>query len=120
MEPILISIATALATKAATDLYDLVKGRFAKHSDATKALEAATAIEAPTERSPQVVELARVLERVEREDPEFGPLLRAEWSRTEGAIADVDQRGRINNTITGNISGGKVLQAGDIHGEINF
>ena len=119
MEPILMSIATALATKAATNLYDLVKSRFAKHPEAAAALEAATAIDAPTEESPQVVELARALDRVERNDPEFGPLLRAEWAKTEGAINRGDQRGKVNNQLSGTISG-KVMQAGDIKGNIRF
>ena len=47
-------------------------------------------------------------------DPEFERQLQVTWNH-----ADVTQRGRVNNSITGNVTG-KVVQAGDIHGNISF
>lgn len=40
-EPILVSIAAALAAKTATSLYELVTGKFVGREDAEAALEAA-------------------------------------------------------------------------------
>ena len=50
-EPILVSIAAALATKSATSLYDLVKRKFTGRKEAVAALEAAdgTAPDSPEE-----------------------------------------------------------------------
>ncbi|WP_018685799.1 hypothetical protein [Actinokineospora enzanensis] len=113
-EPVLVSIAAALAAKTVTSLYDLVKKRFADSPDAAAALAAA---EGAAEDSPQVAALAGELERTEREDPRFAEELRSRWSvESSRQVAD---HGGVVNQITGNVSG-KVLQARDIEGGVSF
>jgi hypothetical protein len=111
VDPILISIATTLATKAAGSLYDLVKSAFHRHPKAAEALEAANG--AAPESAP-VQALAERLAEVEAAEPAFREQLRTEWAKIE-----VSQRGGVNNLITGNVTG-KVVQARDITGDINF
>src|SRR5262249_44758370 len=108
-EPILISIATALATKAATGLYDLVKKKFSKDPEGTKALEAAET--APQDAEP-VKDLAERLAVAQEADPEFAEALRAAWEQRA-------ESGGVINQITGTVHG-KVVQARDIHGNISF
>jgi hypothetical protein len=109
-EPILVSIAAALAAKSVTSLYDLVKRKFAGRQEAVAALEAADS-EPPD--SPEVAALATHLAAAEAEDPTFGLELRSTWQQI---IADRDG---VINQITGNVSG-KVVQARDIEGGISF
>jgi hypothetical protein len=106
-EPILISIATALATKAATGLYDLVKKKFSKDPKAAAELEAAQ-----PDKPETIAAVAERLEAAEQADPEFAAALRAEWTQH----AD---NGGVNNQISGTVHG-KVVQARDIHGNISF
>jgi hypothetical protein len=112
VEPILISIATTLATKAAGNLYDLVRSKFAKHPAAAEELAAAVGAEPD---SAPIHALATRLAEVEAEDPEFAGRLRAAWSE----VAQQADHGGVNNQITGNVSG-KVIQAGTITGDISF
>jgi hypothetical protein len=111
MDPILIAIATTLATKAAGGLYDLVKSVFHRHPRVAAALEAASGA-APD--SAPVQALAERLAEVEAVEPAFHDELRKEWAKVS-----VNQTGRVNNSLTGNVSG-KVIQAGDITGNISF
>ncbi|GLZ36506.1 hypothetical protein [Actinokineospora sp. NBRC 105648] len=113
-EPVLVSIAAALAAKSATSLYELVKTRFARRAEAAAALEAAAGA-AP--ESTEVATLAAELEREERQDPQFQSDLRSQWD-TVATQLQADH-GAVNNQITGNVSG-KVLQARDIQGGISF
>jgi len=113
-DPILISIATALAGRAATSLYDLVKKKFAGDSKAATALEAAA--DAP-EGSAPVRDLAAELERAEQADSGFREALRAEWDRV--SLTQNAQSGGVTNQITGQVTG-KVIQARDIHGNVSF
>lgn len=108
-EPILISIASALATKAVTGLYDLVKKKFSKDPDALKALEAAEA--APGKAEP-VKALAERLEAAAVSDPAFAEALRAGWAQHA-------ETGGVVNQISGTVHG-NVLQTRDIHGNISF
>jgi hypothetical protein len=108
-EPILVSIATALATKAATGLYDLVKKKFSRDPEDTRALEAAEA--APGEAEP-ITALAERLEAAERADPEFARQLRDGWAQHA-------ETGGVVNQVSGTVHG-KVVQARDIHGNITF
>ncbi|OXM49662.1 hypothetical protein [Amycolatopsis alba] len=113
-DPILISISAALAAKAAVGLYDLVKRKFAKEPAADAALEAAVT----TPSAPGVVQvLAERLGLAERDDPEFSARLRAEWAKVSTAQKAEDAK--VINQISGDV-GGKVLQAGDIHGNVTF
>lgn len=113
-EPVLVSIAAALATKAAASLYDMVKKRFDHRAEARAALEAATA--SPDDHQ-AVQALADQLATEEAADPAFSTALRTEWTKVR-----VDQRadrGGVSNQVTGEVSG-KVLQARDIHGDVSF
>jgi hypothetical protein len=109
-EPILVSIAAALAAKSATSLYELVKRRFAGRQEAEAALEAA---DGARPDSPEVVALADRLAEEETQDPAFGVELRQVWQQTSASGDGVV------NQITGNVSG-KVVQARDIEGGISF
>lgn len=117
-EPILTAVATALATKAATGLYELVKERFTGDKSATKALVKANGA-APGSR--QHRELTATLHRVTEADPAFAERLHQEFAKV-----DVDQSSSqhaetdgVTNHISGNVSG-NVVQARDVHGGIRF
>ncbi|MEU4443954.1 hypothetical protein AB0K14_10960 [Actinosynnema sp. NPDC050801] len=107
-EPMLVSIAASLATRAVAGLYELVRAKFADDPAATLAL---TAAEGAAEDSPQVRELSEALERTVEADPGFGAELRAHHA--------VTQSGRVSNQISGTVHG-NVLQAGDIQGGVSF
>lgn len=109
-DPILVSIAAALAAKSATALYDLVKRKFTGRKDAEAALEAADGA-APD--SPEVTAVATHLAAAETDDPAFGVELRHTWQQVSAT------RGGVVNQITGNVSG-NVVQARDIEGGISF
>ena len=112
-DPILVSIAAALAGKGATGLYDLVKKKFAGSSRATKALEDAKG--APAD-SPEVHALSDELARAEGADPQFATDLRAIWCYVS-AQQRADDSGVVN-AITGTV-GGNVVQARDIKGGVS-
>jgi hypothetical protein len=109
-EPILVSIAAALAAKSVTSLYDLVKRRFAGREEATAALEAASGA-APD--SPEVAAVATHLEEASRADPGFAAELRNTWQQVNA------ERGGVVNQIHGTVTG-KVVQARDIEGGVSF
>ena len=109
-EPILVSIAAALAAKSVTSLYDLVKRKFTGRTEAEAALEAAGGA---VPESPEVAALATHLAAAANEDPAFGAELRHTWQQVSAT------RGGVVNQITGNISG-NVVQARDIKGGISF
>lgn len=111
-EPILVSVAGALASRAATGLYELVKRAFSGRQEATRALEAAEGAE---EGSPEVERLAEELAAAQREDPAFGEELRKQWL----SVHQQAQYGGVTNQVSGDVSG-KVVQARDIHGDISF
>jgi hypothetical protein len=113
-EPVLVAIAAALASKAATTVYDIVKRKFANRQEATAAL---TAAEGAGEDSPEVRELAAELARAESADPEFSAELRTAWRGM--SVEQKAERGGVVNQITGNVSG-KVVQARDIEGGVSF
>ncbi|OLF13530.1 hypothetical protein [Actinophytocola xanthii] len=113
-EPVLISIAAALAAKAVTGLYDFVRDRLANRPGATEVLEAAAGAQPD---SAEVVALGEVLATAEAADPEFGIELRARWH-----AASVEQRadrGGVTNQVSGSVRG-NVVQARDIQGGISF
>jgi hypothetical protein len=115
VEPILVSIATTLATKAAGSLYDLVRKAFTRHRPAAVAeLEAAK--DAAPDSAPVRV-LAERLAEVSAADPEFASQLRAEWARVD--VSQQADNGGVTNSITGSVTG-KVVQARDIQGGISF
>ncbi|MEV4053103.1 hypothetical protein AB0J55_18110 [Amycolatopsis sp. NPDC049688] len=112
-EPILISIAAALAAKGATGLYDLVKRKFAKDPAAVALLDAASS--APEDARP-IAALAERLSEAEVEDAEFSEALREEWGKLPESRVS---QGDVHNTVTGKVSG-KVVQLRDVHGNINL
>lgn len=112
-EPVLVSIAAALAGKSIASLYDFVKYKLTGRTQALMALEAAAGA---SPESAEVFALSRELERVERDDPQFAVELRAAWANiTTAQHAD---RGAVSNQVIGN--GGKVVQARDIEGGVSF
>jgi hypothetical protein len=112
-DPILMAVATTLATKAATGLYEFVKTKFAKRGAAdTAALEQANGA-APD--SAQVHALAAALSRAAAEDLTFAAELHAQWQQ----VTQHAESGGVNNQISGNVTG-KVVQARDITGGIHF
>src|SRR5262249_49419850 len=112
-EPILVSIAAALAGKAATSVYELVKRKFAGRDKAAEKLAAAEGAEP---ESAEVAALAQELADAERDDPEFAAELRAEWA---GYVSQSAERGAIANQVGGAVSG-KVVQARDIEGGVSL
>lgn len=111
-EPILISIATTLATKTATSLYDLVKKKFADRKDRLAALEAAQSAD------PASVEaLATELDRAGQNDPAFAEALLSEWTATQ--VNEHATENAVNNRFSGTATG-HVVQARDIQGGISF
>jgi hypothetical protein len=115
MDPILISIAGTLATKATGALFDLVKSAFGRHRKAELALAAAVGEEPD---STPVLALAERLAQVEAAEPEFGKQLRAEWAKVSTTTQTADHGG-VTNSITGNVSG-TVVQARDISGGVHL
>ncbi|WP_410583860.1 hypothetical protein [Amycolatopsis sp. lyj-108] len=113
-EPVLISIAAALAARGVVSLYSLVKDKFAHSPEAISVLEAA---EGAAEDASEILDLAAVIEGVEGEDPEFRDRLREEWTRV--SVKQHADAGGVNNLVNGQVTG-KVVQARDIHGNISF
>ncbi|MGH3853224.1 MAG: hypothetical protein ACRDR6_06935 [Pseudonocardiaceae bacterium] len=113
-DPILVSIAAALAGKSATGLYDLVKKKFTGAPSATKALDDA---EGSPPDSPEVHALSDELARAESLDLRFAADLRAMWGQV--LAQQRADNGGVVNEITGTVSG-NVLQARDIAGGVSF
>jgi hypothetical protein len=113
-DPILVSIAAALAGKGATGLYDLVKKKLAGSPQATRALDDA---ECSPPDSPEVHALSEELARAESSDPQFAADLRAMWGHV--LTQQRADNGGVVNGITGTVSG-NVLQARDIEGGVSF
>lgn len=112
-EPILISIAAALAGKAATSLYDVVRTKFARNKEALAELE--NAIEKPDDAA-SIEALAQRLEQAEINDDDFKGELRGEWEKLN-AVQQV-AHGSTATQINGDI--GKFVQVNDVHGDINL
>lgn len=113
-EPILISIAAALAGKGATALYELAKSKLAGRPSANAALEA---VKGHAADSPEVGALADHLASAADEDPQFRERLIA--AHAAAGVEQSGSTGAVNNQISGTVSG-NVLQARDVHGNITF
>ncbi|GAB3469200.1 hypothetical protein [Actinophytocola sediminis] len=111
-EPVLVSIAAALASKGAGALYELVKRKFQGKDTAETALNAAQGAEPD---SPEVEALSEQLAAVERSDPEFAAEIRERWQETVTKA----ESGGVVNQISGNVTG-KIVQARDIQGGVRF
>jgi len=111
-EPILLDIAGALATRAATSLFELVKNKFSRSPEQEAVLEAANEQEPATVRR-----LAGQLAAIQYEDEEFFGQLVTEWQKLRNeAQAD---GGSVINQVSGNVTG-KLIQARDISGGISM
>lgn len=129
-DPILLAIAGALAGKATTALasggrtalgrlYRLVADKLSVKERDTKLLEAVaerTDVARPDQEA-EVGQLAEVLDRAGRDDPDFAGRLRELW--TEARTELTADRGGVINEVSGDVSG-TVVQARDIHGGINI
>lgn len=113
-DPVLVSIAAALAGKGASSLYELVRRKFARAPHAGAVLEEALG-SAPD--SAQIRALSEELDRAERADPEFAADLRAVWGQVS-AQQRADGDG-VTNQVSGTVSG-NVVQARDIDGGVSF
>lgn len=119
-DPIMMSVATALAGKAADAAADgvrtswaalvrLVRARLAADHAASAALrsaESGAAGEAP------IHELAAALDRTALADPEFGARLRELWGPASAELAASE--GGVVNSSTGTV-GGHLIQARDLN-----
>ncbi|TCO62385.1 hypothetical protein [Actinocrispum wychmicini] len=113
-EPILVSIAAALATKGVQSLYDLVRRKFADRREANAALAAAQGA-APD--SAEVIDLADHLASASAEDPTFAEALHREWQSL--SVQHVENGSVANEvTVTGNV--GNVIQATNIQGGLTL
>lgn len=118
LEPIFITVATAVAGKAALDLYQLVRERLARDPDAHATLEAA-------EDRPGDPELVRVLAeeiaRAARLDPDFDQAVREAAPAPTGPAASAGEatEGGVVNQISGSAVG-KAVQARDVQGDVNL
>lgn len=112
-DPILVSIAAALAAKSATSLYELVKRTFTGRKEDPEALPALDAAAGAAPDSPEVATLSTHLAAAEAADPQFAAELRNTWQQVSA------ERGGVVNQVTGNVSG-KVVQARDVEGGISF
>ncbi|WP_329069868.1 hypothetical protein [Amycolatopsis sp. NBC_01480] len=109
-EPILTAVATTLATKAATGLYELVKRKFSGDRKAVAELEAAKPEDPAT-----IAALAERLDRESQADPAFKAALHAEFEVHQDA-----RGGSVNNHVGTVAEGAKVVQLRDVHGNISL
>ncbi|MET8997385.1 hypothetical protein [Amycolatopsis sp. NPDC004169] len=113
-EPVLISIAAALASRSVVGLYKLVKRKFSDDPEATTILEAA---EGAAEDAPALKKLQEKLADAQAKDPAFGKELHEEWERAQ-AVNKAEANGTVNS-VTGYVSG-NVVQAREIQGGVSF
>jgi hypothetical protein len=122
MDPIMTTIATALAKEAVTagrqalgKLLERVKERFAKDPGSEVVL--ASAQEHPDDTK-WVDALARVLDRTSEGDPEFAVELRELWAAAKPEVHSVELTASgngVNNSISGKVIG-NVVQAYTVNG----
>lgn len=126
IDPIMVAVATAVATKTAEGLTEagraafgklvrLVRSRLAAEPDGARALESA-------DRDPggerEVERLAAALSAVAERDPAFAAEVARLWSQArDGVVAAT--HGGIVNQMSGTV-GGAVVQARDVSGGITF
>lgn len=125
MDPVMQSIATALAGQAANALgaggkkalekiRDLIRRRAENDPETKTALEAAD--DRPADH-PKVTALAERLDHLSESDPEFGTQLRAAGEQLHNELTASD--GGVVNQNSGTVSG-SLIQARDVHGGISL
>lgn len=121
-DPLMMSVASAMAGKAADAVADGVKSAWdalahmvrSRISDSSHAETALRAAQAQPEDSARVRELAAALEQLALSDPQFRAQLADLWPR---ASAELSARGHgVVNSSTGTV-GGHLIQAGELHVE---
>lgn len=116
-EPILVSIAAAVAGKAFAGLYDLVRNFFTDQADEEALAKAEQAAAEGDERTEVAIhDLADRLAAAQERDPVFAEQLRSEWGKIIPAQVN---NGTTENNVSGTVSG-HLVQARDIHGGISF
>jgi soluble lytic murein transglycosylase-like protein len=121
-DPVMMSVASTLASKAAEAAVDggktawgalvrMVRARFGRDQAATAALEAA---EARPDDPAHVAELAQVLERIAAADADFAARMRALWQPASVELSA--RQGSVVNNVTGTVAG-HLIQAKDLHVE---
>lgn len=113
-DPVLVSIAAALAGRTAVSVYEYVRRKFSGEPAVTAALETADGAEPD---SAEVRALSEVLAAAARSDLEFESDLRSLWQ--SAAVEQHAERGGVANQIAGTVNG-KVVQARDIQGGVTF
>jgi hypothetical protein len=125
MDPVMMAVATAVATQAAdaafqggrtalAKLTQLIRDRFAREPSVMAALTAAAAKPSDDDR---VRALAAAIERAATDDAGFGDQLRSLWGRHREEI--VASEGGVINSNTGVVTG-HLLQTRDIHGDVHL
>lgn len=107
----------ALAGSAARAIGELAAGlraRFQKYPAAHDALEAA--VKTPTDIV-AMQDLAVLIGRCMKEDPDFSAWLQSEWGQVRPLLVEAD--GSVSNIVSGGVSG-NVVQARSIAGGIHF
>jgi len=121
-DPIMISVASALATRAGEAIADSGKAAWAAlvrlvrrrmGHDPASAAALATAMAAP-ENGNSIQALASALERIAADDAEFGARLRTLWRQSSAGLSAHD--GGVVNSVPGRI-GGHLIQARDLRVE---
>lgn len=126
IDPIMVTVATALATKAAEGfseagraafgkLVRLVRSRLATEPDGTPALESA---EADAGGEQAVERLAAILSAAAERDPAFAAEVARLWSAVREGAVTATVGGTVNQ-LSGTV-GGAVVQARDVSGGITF
>jgi hypothetical protein len=115
-EPVLVSVATAVASKAALDLYGLVKRRFGRDPKAQEALDAAA--DDPTSEE-RVLALAEEITRLEQLDADFAREVRAGWEAEQAKAGPVAQDDGVVNQISSSVVG-RSFQGRDVQGDVRF
>jgi hypothetical protein len=124
-DPILATVATTLADKAAAALvsggasavralFDLVRSKFTGRKDAEQALQDA---QDQPERPEHIERLTEALARAIEEDPRFGSELQRLWKQARTELKT--DRGGVINQVSGTV-GGHVVMARDVTGGINL
>ncbi|OLT47855.1 hypothetical protein BJF85_14610 [Saccharomonospora sp. CUA-673] len=111
-EPILVSIAAALAGKASTSLWELVRTKFSGDDKALAELDAASDQPEDQER---ITRLAERLEEAGKQDPEFAKQLHAEWQQVNTQNVS---GGMFNNQFNGPV--GKNAYIDTVHGDLRL
>ncbi len=114
MDPLFVSVVTALAGKAAGNLYEVVRKRLEGDANGAKQLAVISSGQGTTV---ELDEFARTLESIAQRDRGFRVSLDAEVARhVESSAAG---EGSVTNTVGGDVSG-KIVQARDVDGGVHF